>query len=345
MRAVLGAALLLLMLCVAGPAARAADAATGPFVHLEGSLGLDSFQPFGNGSLVKGDPAQLWRNPGNRNSFAWGGRGEAGWDLGGDGTIFRLGVIVSGWRSQQQDDDPIEGGVVLEPNPMGGKPYGEIAICDEGEPCYAYDQEIRRSYWEVMPELAVGFPGAEGALYWIGLQPFYGELVQDSHSYFDFSGPAQPAQWGGVENRIDSKAYGALLTATAETWLSQSLKLVVSGGVGPYVLKADSVSRGRRFGAEVKDSATLVGVRGQLSLAGEVTLADNLSLGLVGRADFWSDQPFVEGINGDFGGQAPCAHKPNGDLVCEPPSAVGDYNIFSDTRLNLFVGLGMTYRF
>lgn len=335
----LAAGLLAGWIAVAGGAAASAAEGLplGGYIRLEGQVGHSVAEAFSSGSVADGPADRGWQDAGSDTLLGWGGRGQIGWDFAAGGLLFRVGLIGNGWTGEQTQDNPVQGFVIFEPTDT--KPVGEIRVCD-GSPCPDFDHRQRRSYWEVMPDLAIGFEGA-AARYWFGLRPFYGAFDQWGESGIGNT----PGSGLGAENRTDSRLFGALVTARAELPVSEGLTLAVGLGAGPYRVKAESTTRGRTYGAVIEDSMTRVGLRGQLEVALDAELGGGFSLGLAGRADYWSDQPAVPGYSGDWGGEAPCTRLPNGDLVCEPPRAVGDNRLASESRIDLFVGVGLTLRF
>lgn len=326
--------------------AREANKSLGFYFRTEGAAALDITSGIGE-NYVAYRPAEFpWGDALSASSGAFAGRGELGFEFEGtDGVLFRAGIIFSGWSASQNPSDFVYGMVNGEmgPNP-GDRPEYEIRISDvdQGrEPLPYIDRSLTRDYWEIMPEFLIGSVRTDESVRWLGIQPFYGEFSQFSSLHtLRLPGDSPLFEPRGVDTSLRARTYGALLTLQKEKWLKEDLKCFTSFGLGAYGLDAESQSVALRNGGEQNDTRSIVGFRGQLGVGSDWYINPKLSLGLVGRIDLWSGSPNVPGP-GAYGLTG--FRRPNGDLVVSPPKIIGDWSITSDTRVDLFAGIRMTY--
>lgn len=312
----------------------------GPYLSVEGMAGLDFGSAVGEGFIAHRPPEFPWGPaiPGTLGAFA--GRIEAGYDFSGrTGNPFRAGLIVSGLVASYNHSGMSYGWVLGEPG-AGGKPQFEIAICSD-DPCAVagYEASSTRTFWEVMPQFMASSSHGEKSLVWWGIQPFYGEASQN---WFYRKGFGATPTTIRVDNSVNTRSYGALFSVQKETWFREDLKFFVSFGLGPYAAIGKSHTVGSFLGAVIDETRSMTGFRGQLGAGAEWMLRQGLSLGLVGRADFWSALPHVAGYGASWGGSPVCVRGP--PLVCAPPMITGGVGIAAKPHLDVFVGLRLTYR-
>jgi len=126
-----------------------------------------------------------------------------------------------------------------------------------------------------------------------------------------------------------------------------SLLLEVSNKIHRPVIRVhQAVGADRRNALDNKitglsTSLAVTGFRGQFGLGVTYDVSSKLSVGIVGRADFWSAFP---GLHWTQSGIPQCAFKENGDPVCEPPQVFGFFGLGANPMLHLTAGFRLTVR-
>lgn len=316
--------------------------AEGLTLRLEGGLSFASGEDVGIFSLGKTPPATptsrlhiekgMDRGP---LSFAYRAEATQVFDLG-DGAMWRIGGVLSGTDGSQTDNSRLYYVVAARPGgPEPGGIEGEIRVCPYPDPCVQFEGELDRSYHEVMPELMFGRTRGDGSTLWFGVQGFVGTLEESTSNRATALNISQPLDRTTTTD-MDGDATGLLVAVQHERPLASGAMLLLGGGLGPYRIEATGLSVDPAVPLSAKPvSGSFDGVRAQLSVGIDYPLRDNLTLGAIARADYWSDQPRIKA---DWSA-APCT-----PLLCEPPRARGNFNLSSDPYLSLSVGVALTWR-
>jgi len=110
-------------------------------------------------------------------SLGYRAEGNRAFDLG-NGTRMGIGGILSGIYGTSSETTPVH--YIIAAGPSGPGPVAEIRVCSFPDPCTIFEGKLSRSCHEVMPELMFGQDGADGAMIWIGLQGFSGQLSENT---------------------------------------------------------------------------------------------------------------------------------------------------------------------
>jgi hypothetical protein len=249
--------------------------------------------------------------------------------------MWRIGGILGGTRGSQSDDSALHGFVAARPGgPEPGLTEAEIAVCSFPDPCAQFEGELDRSYHEVMPELMFGRSGEDGSVSWFGVQGFFGTLEETTlNRVFRLTGSPLDRT---TTTDLDGDATGILLAFQHERPLASGARLLLGAGFGSTRIEATGLSLDPAVPTSAKPvSGTFDGVRAQLSVGVDYPLRENLTLGAVARADYWSDQPRI-----NLGWR----HPPCTPTLCSPPSRIGNFNLVGDPYLSLSIGVALTWR-
>jgi hypothetical protein len=143
-------------------------------------------------------------------------------------------------------------------------------------------------------------PDANGVAF--GLEPFFAIFNEDNESAIGViaGGSFEPSALRSSE--LEATAFGALLALDGQYYISPRIALTGRIAAGAYHLdaEADTIFRSLAEVSPVTDelSSDSFGFRGQLALGIDHALTDEVSLGVIGRLDYWSDFPFIEWTTG-----------------------------------------------
>ena len=351
-------ALTIILACILGIATSTgpASAGTGLFFTTEGLFGYtlgDPLVPFvaqPREQYAPGNRVNDWLAPDLAVQASISGRLEFGINVGvGANSSLRLGTLFSGWAAIRSVSVPTAFGFVFC-QPSAGKPQCEIGICYVTPvPCGSFETSLTRRYWEVAPEILVGWQG-EASRFWIGVQPFVGAFFETGA--FQYFSVGNADRWLKFSDSASGHVIGGLVVTQAEFRLSNRVDLLLSAGAGAYRATANSLNVAQMpdlgtidqtdfIVSEYPSSLMVMGFRGQLGVGVNVNVNSRLSVGVVGRADFWSAFPGVTWPQSEI---PQCVFKPNGDPVCEPPRVNGQFGLIAGQLFQLTGGLRITLR-
>jgi hypothetical protein len=259
------------------------------------------------------------------------GRAELGraW---GTGTLNGIGAYIQGWKGSEdlsETDNALRLGFKLGDDFRVGEQNCNI----DGQNCARGDGDLDRSMFEAGLRFFHEFSDTgpfNGVS--LGFEPFVAFIDEDTNSQVSTIEPAFPELRFTRSSNLDAQAYGSLLAFDGRYNLAERTMVTMRVAAGAYYLNADSDTDWtnppsvRTGGSLSSDS---VGFRGQLALGIEQMLTEKVSIGIIGRLDYWSDYPSMDWTDAAF----------NGD-----PDASDD-SIAHDDLLALSVGARLSLRF
>ena len=253
------------------------------------------------------------------------GRAEFGkvWNSG-----LGIGAYVQGWDG---DEDVSETTYINGSIPYRDDDRTVIRTFGAGEGILT-ESSLDRSLIEVGVQLfhQEGDTTSPGGIS-IGIEPFVAFIAEDANSLIDNGGAVLTRS-----SDLDAIAYGALLALDSRYHLLDRTVLIGRAAAGAYYADADADTRwtGDEPTADDQLSSDFMGFRGQLAIGIEQLLSETLSIGLIGRLDYWSDFPSIKWTD----------VFPDPNLF--PDEHVGrDNSIASDDLLALSIGARVTINF
>jgi hypothetical protein len=208
---------------------------------------------------------------------------------------------------------------------------------------------MARRYVEVAPRALIGFGGAAGAL-GLGVEAFAG--IYDEHFTRRLARLDRPETWIEHDDALEATVRGILGVMEAELFVTERARLLLSAGAGVYdgFAEATISERVADTATEPPDdyttrtfpvAAAFAGVRAELGIGFSYALNPHVSVGLMGRVDYWSAFP---GLTAPSPGNPFCMVQDNGNSICEPPRVVGEYGIGVAPIVHLTLGLSLNLR-
>lgn len=230
---------------------------------------------------------------------------------GAGGFVVTTGVVGAGWIDAGERTHAGMGVTTCKPsvNPED-KPECEIKIgCELLLPCATWNSTSFSLYREVMPVAGLGWRAPGGSLVTFGARPFFGWFDE---AFAISDGTVNINEWSDA---LGATFIGALATTEVDLAFGGRFHLLLSGGAGGYRYAAHE----ERYDIDLAGT----GFRAQMGAGMAIDLGDRLSLGLMGRVDWWSVWP---GVATPTFEQFRCMLKqPSNDPVCEPPRVLGTY--------------------
>jgi hypothetical protein len=177
----------------------------------------------------------------------------------------------------------------------------------DGQPCTEGHADLDRS----LVEVGLRFFHADDNLtdrvgVALGIEPFVAFIDEDTSS---FIGNADPQFFpnGARTSNLDATAYGALFALDGRYHVLERTVLTGRVAAGIYHVDADTdtlyfFGGDPSNGADASISSDFWGIRSQLAVGLEQMLTDTLSVGVIGRLDYWSDYPSMEWTNAGLTG-------------------------------------------
>jgi hypothetical protein len=249
------------------------------------------------------------------------GRVELGhvWDT--DMLLNGIGAYVQGWDGDKEDvsDTDINVGLATQHDGLSGATALGCSI--DGQGCAHAEADLDRSLIEVGLRFFHTYGDAQdldGLS--LGVEPFVAFIDEETNSSIGTLSEPDIAQ---RSSDMDATAYGALLALDGRHHILERTVLTGRVAAGAYYMDAEAdtsfdVPPGFSLNDDV--SSDFVGFRGQLAVGLEQLLTDTLSIGVIGRLDYWSDYPSMQWT----------------DLLTTPNSS--DNKIASDDFLALSIG-------
>jgi hypothetical protein len=320
----------------------------GGYLTFGGLLGLSDRSPnVGFYTYDSNRPATAttpftWENGLDRNREVLGFSGKAGWDFETASDLrFRVGGGYTSLTGQSSENNlPVYAIVHSFPTLAGSnKPLqGAIRICEYPESCAEFTGDVERKYRETMLALYAGTEDAHGATWWFGIEPFRGRIDEASRyntSITLYNGQSID-EYSPLDSQMSADLSGATLSVRREGMLTEDWGYSINLGLGSYSGDATNSVSAVQSGATATDILEFNGIRAQLGAGLDYRLSDNVSLGINGKIDFWSDQPYTY-MEWDFEpGSTP--------TIAEPPRGLGDYGIRMKEHVSLSLEISLTFR-
>jgi hypothetical protein len=315
----------------------------GGYLTFGGLLGLSDRSPnVGLYTYDAGRPATAtspftWQYGLDRNREVLGFSGKAGWDFETASDLrFRVGGGYTSLTGQSSENNlPVYALVVGKPVPPTvslRELQGEIKICEYPEPCEEFTGDVERKYRETMLALYAGREDAHGATWWFGVEPFRGRIDEASTNNVSFTNEYL------LDSQMSADLSGATLSVRREGMLTEDWGYSINFGLGSYSGDATNSVSAVQSGATATDILEFNGIRARVGAGFDYRLSDNVSLGINGEIDFWSDQPYthMEWVFSDEFVGSP--------TTGVPARAVGDYGIRMKQHVSLSLEISLTFR-
>ena len=263
----------------------------GGYIHLEGEKAQGYFvSPDSEG------PSFRKRSLGISDGVY--GRAEIG-RVADMGVLSGVGAYVQGWAGNQDNVSETDVRFAL-PYQHKGESSTFLVTCDS--PCLTGEADLDRSLIEFGLRFFRAYDGVvdrDGLS--AGIEPFLAIVDEETNSAI--SAPGIPVLFRSSE--LDAAAFGALLAVDGRHEVLENIAIIGRVAAGAYYMSADAntayaqvleppfVDRDDRL------SSHYIGFRGQLAAGIERRLSDTVSLGAIGRLDYWSDFPSMEWTSTD----------------------------------------------
>ena len=319
----------------------------GGYLTFGGLLGLSDRSPNVGLSTYDSDRPAIattpftWENGLDRNREVLGFSGKAGWDFETASDLrFRVGGGYTSLTGQSSENNlPVYAIVHGFPSPAGSNnPFeGEIRICEYPESCAEFTGDVERQYRETMLALYAGTEDAHGATWWFGIEPFRGRIDEASRYNTSITSyNAQSIDEYSLDSQMSADLSGATLSVRREGMLTEDWGYSINLGLGSYSGDATNSVSAVQSGATATDILEFNGIRAQLGAGLDYRLSDNVSLGINGKIDFWSDQPYTHM-------ELPFTEVGTPTLAF-PPGRDGDYGIRMKEHVSLSLEISLTFR-
>jgi hypothetical protein len=309
----------------------------GGYLTFGGLLGLYDRSPnVGLYNYVSVRPAtatsQYTRQNGlDRNREVWGLSGSVGWDFETASDLrFRVSAGYTSLTGRSSENNlPVY--AVLVSRLAGVKPEARMVHCTYPESCREFTGDVERRYRETMLEFYAGREVAHGATWWFGVEPFRGLIDETSTN----NSNVQNNEYS-LYSQMSADLSGATLSIRREGMLTEDWGYSINLGLGSYSGNATNSVSAVQSGATATDILEFNGTRARLGAGLDYRLSDNVSLGMNGKIDFWSGQPYtlMEWQFGDV----------DNPTIVEPPRAVGDYGMRLREHVSLSLEISLEFR-
>jgi hypothetical protein len=229
------------------------------------------------------------------------GRAEFGrvWDTG---FFFNgIGVYGHGWVSNKGDtsETDFNAGLAYQPDGADSLQINTLGCSADGAPCSTGEADLDRSLFEVGVRFFHEFGDATNLSgLSLGVEPFVAFIDEDTSSTIGFTaGPFDPTSTRSSD--LGATALGALLAFDARHGILERTVLIARIAAGAYYMDADADTDFTFLPAVSPtfsdgESSDFFGFRGQLAVGLEHMVTERLSLGVIGRLDYWSNFPSME---------------------------------------------------
>ena len=255
------------------------------------------------------------------------GRAEIGHIMQSD-LINGIAAYVYGWRGDESDSETDFDTALIfvdEDNLF----TVQNGCSSNNDPCSVGKAKLERSLLEAGLRFSHSFADpAERSGFSLGIEPFVAFFDEDTTTQIANVIPGEQFDADATRTSdLDATAFGALLALDGRHPLAPHTALITRAAAGAYHMDADvdaKISTGSSVEGHYSDD--FAGFRGQLALGVEQAFTESISLGVIGRLDYWSAMPSMSWIDG----------------AKSTDEKFGFNTIDKDNLLTLSVGVGLT---